>query len=142
MPGYEPVGGVPEGFSPEGGEPEGPPVPFISMPAGGVPEGRVPFISIPPLWSPDAVWFICISAGGVPEGAADWSDDPATASVEAAWGCSAGAAAWLVTADWAEVLPLSDVQPATKIPAMRSAEATNMIMMLLFMGYVSLLPGH
>jgi hypothetical protein len=88
-----------------------------------------------------AVWFTCLSAGGVPEDAADWSDNPVAACVEAAWGCSADAAG-LVTADWAEELPESDVQPATKIPAMRIAEATNMMMMLLFMGYVSLLSGH
>jgi hypothetical protein len=121
-----PEGGVPDGIPPKGGEPEGA-VPFICIPAGGVPEGRVPFI--------------CKPAGGVPEGVADWSDDPVATCVETAWGCSADAAG-LVTADWAEELPESDVQPATKIPAMRIAEATNMMMMLLFMGYVSLLSGH
>ena len=97
-------------------------MPFISSPAGCVPEG--------------AVWFTCLSAGGV----ADWSDDPVAACVETAWGCSADAAG-LVTADWAEELPESDVQPATKIPVMRIAEATNMMMILLFMGYVSLRRG-
>jgi hypothetical protein len=72
----------------------------------------------------------CISAGGVPEGAAaDCSDD--AAAVEAA-------CAGVDTADCVEELPESDVHPATKMPATRIAEATNMMIMLLFMGYVSL----
>jgi hypothetical protein len=40
-------------------------------------------------------------------------------------------------ADCAEELPESDVQPATKIPATRNSDAINMMIMLLFMGYVS-----
>jgi len=138
LPAYDaaggvPDGGVPEGFSPDGLSPEGA-VPFICMPSGGVPEGRVPFISIPAGGVPEgAVWFICISAGGVPDGVTDESDDPEAACTEDAWGCSADAAA-LVTSDGAEELPESEVQPATKIPAMRIAEATNMMIMLLFMG--------
>ena len=145
LPAYDWAGGVPDGISPEGFSPEGlspeGAVPFICMPSGGVPEGRVPFISIPAGGVPDADWFICISAGGVPEGATDESEDPVAACDEVAWGCSADAAA-LVTADDTEELPESEVQPATKIPAMRIADATNMIIMLLFMGYVSLLSGH
>jgi len=38
-----------------------------------------------------------------------------------------------------EELPESDVQPATKIPAMRIADATSMMIVLFFMGYVSLI---
>jgi hypothetical protein len=69
------------------------------------------------------------------------SDVSVAACVEAAWGGSADAAA-LVTADWTEELPVSDVQPAIKIPATRSAAATNLMAMLFFMGYVSFLSGH
>lgn len=123
-----PEGGVPVGFSPDGRSPEGvvlfpyippgPPcgaVPFIVIPSGGVPEGAVPLAGI--------------SAGGVPDGAA-FSEVPADACAEAAGVCSAGL-------DEA-VVPESDVQPATRIPAMRNTDATSMIMVLLFMRYVSL----
>jgi hypothetical protein len=84
-----------------------------------VPEGAVPLR--------------CISAGGVPEGAA-FSEVPADACPDV----SGVPAAEPETAAGVAVLPVSDVQPATKIPEMRIADATSMIMMLLFMGYVSL----
>jgi len=102
--------------------PPGPPagaVPFICIPSGGVPEGLVPFISTP--------------AGAVP----DCSDDPAALAAGVAWTCSDDAG--LDAADCVEELPESDVQPATRIPATRIADATNMMIMLLFMGYVSFL---
>lgn len=124
-----PDGGVPDGFSPDGlspegavplpGIPPGPPcgaVPFIAMPSGGVPEGAVPLT--------------CLSAGGVPDGNAV-SAAPDVDFSDAAGVCTAGL-------DVA-VLPESDVQPATNIPAMRIADATSMMMVLLFMGYVSLM---
>jgi hypothetical protein len=107
------------------------------MPPGGVPEGRVPFISMPAGGVPDG-WvplFTCIPAGGVPDGAADWSDDPAAACAEAAVDCVDDAVP--DAADCADELPESDVQPATKIPATRNTDAINMMIMLLFMGYVS-----
>jgi len=123
-----PDGGVPDGFSPdcrspEGavplpGMPPGPPcgaVPFIAIPSGGVPEGAVPLAGI--------------SAGGVPAGAT-FSEVPTDTCAEAAGVCSAGLDAAL--------LPESDVQPATRIPAMRNTDATSMMMVLLFMRYVSL----
>jgi hypothetical protein len=87
-------------------------VPFIAIPSGGVPEGAVPFI--------------CISTGCVPEGVA-LSDVPADACPVAPGVC---AAAVLDAAG----LPESDVQPATRIPAMRNTDATSMMIVLLFMG--------
>jgi hypothetical protein len=86
------------------------------MPSGGVPEGAVPLT--------------CLSAGGVPDGNAV-SAVPDAAFSDAAGVCTAGL-------DVA-VLPESDVQPATNIPAMRIADATSMMMVLLFIGYISLM---
>jgi hypothetical protein len=74
-----------------------------------------------------------MSAGGVPDG---WVPDGVT-ELSADWGCCAAA---VVAAD-AEELPESDVQPATRIPATRNTDAINMMMILFFMGYVSLRSG-
>jgi hypothetical protein len=123
-----PDGGVPEGFSPDGlspegavpfpGMPPGPPcgaVPFIAMPSGGVPEGTVPLL--------------CKSAGRVPDGVT-FSDIPADTCPDAAGVCASALDVAL--------LPESDVQPATNIPAMRIADATSMMIVLFFMDYFSL----
>jgi hypothetical protein len=64
------------------------------------------------------------------------SDDPAACAAPA---CSSAGAAVPDDADGTDELPESDVQPATKIPAIRSAEATSVMMILRFMGYVSLM---
>jgi hypothetical protein len=71
-----------------------------------------------------------LSAGGVPDGDAV-SAVPEAAFSDAAGVCTAG----LEVAE----LPESDVQPATNIPAMRIADATSIMIVLLFMGYVSLM---
>ena len=138
-PHQDPDGGVPEGRVPDGGVPEGA-VPLPGPPDGGVPDGRVPFI--------------CIPAGGVPEGVpADWlnrglsplaagSDEPDDASLA---GCSAEAVfvtcacasddAGLPLA-WAAELPES-VQPITKIPAMRIADAISINIVLFLIEFIS-----
>jgi len=51
--------------------------------------------------------------------------------------CACTDAAGVDAADCVEVLPESDVQPATKIPAMRITDATNKILILFFMGNFS-----
>jgi len=100
---------------PPGPEPPVGAVPFI-IPAGGVPEGAVPFI--PPM----AVLFI--SAMGEPDGV------PAAA-------CS-----FPVTD--ADGVPEDDdvvvelcVQPAIRIPAMRSADPISISIVLFFMEYIT-----
>jgi hypothetical protein len=131
----EPGWGVPDGGVPEGGVPDG----TVPSPAGGVPDGRVPFI--------------CIPSGGVPEGApADWlnlglspllvasvvpDDEPvAGGSAEAVFVICACEDAEVLP-DWAVVLPESCVQPAMRIPAMRIADATSIIILLFFMEFIS-----
>lgn len=115
---------------PPGGVPEGR-VPFISIPAGGVPDGWVPFA-----WNP---------SGCVPDGVTDCSDDPVEADACDGVSCACTDDAGVDAADCVEVLPASDVQPATKIPAMRITDATIMILILFFMENLSFdndLPGE
>lgn len=137
-----PDGGVPDGISPDGGVPDGfspdGAVPFIPIPPSW--EGRVPFISIPAGGVPEGAVPFCISAGGVPDGAV-LADELAALSAGADADCSTGAAVE-DAADCVEEVPESDVQPATQMPAIRIAEATSMMMILLFMGYVSCMHGR
>jgi hypothetical protein len=133
--GYVLLAGVPEGR-----------VPFISIPSGGVPDGRVPFISIPSGGVPDGrVLFAWSPSGCVPDRVTDCSDDPVEVDACASVSCACTDDAGVDAADCVEVLPESDVQPATKIPAMRITDATNMILVLFFMENLSLdndLPGE
>ena len=139
--GYD--GGVPEGgVPPDGGVPDGA-VLFISIPAGGVPEGLVPFISIP--------------AGGVPCGPADWLNTGlspvlvvwsgvADEAAEPEFPASAVTAACSCPVDGDDTLVvcldvLVSVQPATRIPATRIAEAISMIKLLFFIGFSPEFPG-
>lgn len=94
-------------------------------------------------------------SGGVPDGApADWlnwglspffvwSDDP---DAELLAGCSAWAVFVICACafddaglplDWAEVLPESCVQPVTRIPAMRIADAISIMILLFFIRFIS-----
>jgi hypothetical protein len=136
---YDPDGGVPDGRVPDGGVPEGR-VPFICIPSGGVPEGRVPFI--------------CIPSGGVPCGPADWlncglsavpawsdvTDDaipPEVPTGAVPTACVCPAAGDDVLPVWPDTLPVSWVQPATRIPATRIADAISIMILLFFIGYIS-----
>jgi hypothetical protein len=143
---------VPEGGVPDGGVPEGR-VPFISMPPGGDPEGRVPFISIPSGGDPEGrVPFICIPSAGVPIGPADWlnrdlfpvpaspevidgDNPPAFPAVAVSTGRASdgiGESVLLVSTD-----ELLSEQPATRIPATRTADATSIMILLFCIGFFS-----
>jgi len=106
---------VPDGIVPEGAAPDGA-VPFI-IPPGGVPEGAVPFISPPG-----------VPEGAVPDGAALF---PPACCVPVDDGVDDETALLL---DGTEVLVELCVQPAIMIPAMRTADAINMSILLFFMG--------
>jgi hypothetical protein len=133
-----PDGGVPDGGVPDGGDPDG------GVPDGGVPDGRVPFICIPPGGVPEGwVPFICIPSGGVPIGPADslnWGLSPVPASPVSPDNavCAAvakdgiGDSVLLVSTD-----ELLSVQPATRIPATRAADATSTMILFFFIGFVS-----
>jgi len=106
-----PPGGVPDGMVPEGEAPESA-VPF-AIPAGGVPEGAVPVVRSARTRVPD----------GVPA-AACW------------FSVTVGAA----VAEDDGVVELC-VQPATRIPAMRSADPISMSIVLFFIGCITWITG-
>lgn len=120
---YDPVGGVPEGGVPDGGVPKGR-VPFTCILSGGGPEGRVPFICIPPGGVPfdPADWLNCgFSPVLASPGVADATIVPEPASGVFSTVCACPAA---LVESW--------VQPATRIPAMRNADAISIIILLFF----------
>jgi hypothetical protein len=121
-------GGVPEGgVPPDGGVPEGC-VPFISIPAGGVPCG-------PADWLKAGLSPVLAAWSGVADEAAE-PEFPASA-VTAACSCPVEGDDALVV--WLDVL--LSVQPATRIPATRIAEAISMIKLFFFIGFSPEFPG-
>lgn len=122
-------GGVPDGCVPDGG-----------APPGGVPEGAVPF-SIPSGGVPEGAFLFICPPGGVPDGAVLFTCTPGCRSVAAVlpdctFSCCVftgdAAGDTVVPVDCGEVLVVL-VQPATRIPAMRIADAITMTMLLFFM---------
>jgi hypothetical protein len=121
----QPAGGVPEGR-----------VPFIAMPAGGVPHGWEVFPFMPAGGVPEGlVVFPCISAGGVPDGVGASEPDKVAAACWAGVLSACDGTEDTPADEDADVLPLSCVQPAMKIPATRIADAMIMMIVLFFMRF-------
>jgi hypothetical protein len=96
------------------------------MPSGGVPEGATPDslnLGLSPL----------LTASEVPD------TDPAAGWFASAVFVICACVEAELLPDWAAVLPESCVQPVIRIPAMRIADATSIMILLFFMDVISLM---